>query len=107
MRELGAGTGALAVGILDGLRDAGSPLLDAIVYEPVEVDARRLEAFASRLADAGYSDRHRAPAGGPIVGVILGNEILDALNQQGGAFKRKDDLYRMAQANKAFAHYRW
>ena len=34
-------------------------------------------------------------------------EILDALNQQGGAFKRKDDLYRMAQANKAFAHYRW
>ena len=28
-------------------------------------------------------------------------------NQQGGAFKRKDDIYRMAQANKAFAHYRW
>ncbi|TMK69614.1 MAG: 30S ribosomal protein S7 [Actinobacteria bacterium] len=37
----------------------------------------------------------------------LSNEILDALNQQGGAFKRKDDVYRMAQANKAFAHYRW
>jgi len=37
----------------------------------------------------------------------LASEILDALNQQGGAFKRKDDLYRMAQANKAFAHYRW
>jgi small subunit ribosomal protein S7 len=37
----------------------------------------------------------------------LAAEILDALNQQGGAFKRKDDLYRMAQANKAFAHYRW
>ena len=34
-------------------------------------------------------------------------EILDALNQQGGAFKRKDDVYRMAQANKAFAHFRW
>ena len=28
-------------------------------------------------------------------------------NQQGGAYKRKDDIYRMAQANKAFAHYRW
>ena len=39
--------------------------------------------------------------------VKLANEILDALNQQGGAFKRKDDVYRMAQANKAFAHYRW
>ena len=37
----------------------------------------------------------------------LAGEILDALNQQGGAFKRKDDMYRMAQANKAFAHYRW
>jgi small subunit ribosomal protein S7 len=37
----------------------------------------------------------------------LAGELLDALNQQGGAFKRKDDLYRMAQANKAFAHYRW
>ena len=37
----------------------------------------------------------------------LAGEILDALNQQGGACKRKDDLYRMAQANKAFAHYRW
>ena len=34
-------------------------------------------------------------------------EILDALNQQGGAYKKKDDIYRMAQANKAFAHYRW
>ena len=32
---------------------------------------------------------------------------LDAIDQQGGAFKRKDDMYRMAQANKAFAHYRW
>ena len=37
----------------------------------------------------------------------LAGEILDALEQQGNAFKRKDDLYRMAQANKAFAHYRW
>ena len=37
----------------------------------------------------------------------LAGEILDALEQQGGACKRKDDMYRMAQANKAFAHYRW
>jgi small subunit ribosomal protein S7 len=37
----------------------------------------------------------------------LANELLDAQSQQGGAFKRKDDIYRMAQANKAFAHYRW
>ena len=37
----------------------------------------------------------------------LAGELMDALNQQGGAFKKKDDIYRMAQANKAFAHYRW
>ncbi|HEY6113103.1 MAG TPA: 30S ribosomal protein S7, partial [Gaiellaceae bacterium] len=37
----------------------------------------------------------------------LAAELMDAINQQGGAFKRKDDMYRMAQANKAFAHYRW
>ena len=37
----------------------------------------------------------------------LANEILDAAKQQGNAWKRKDDIYRMAQANKAFAHYRW
>jgi small subunit ribosomal protein S7 len=37
----------------------------------------------------------------------LAGELLDAIDQQGGAFKRKDDMYRMAQANKAFAHYRW
>ena len=37
----------------------------------------------------------------------LAGEMLDALEQQGAAYKRKDDIYRMAQANKAFAHYRW
>jgi small subunit ribosomal protein S7 len=37
----------------------------------------------------------------------LAREVLDALQQQGGAWKRKDDIFRMAQANKAFAHYRW
>ena len=37
----------------------------------------------------------------------LASELADAQSQQGGAFKRKDDIYRMAQANKAFAHYRW
>ena len=34
-------------------------------------------------------------------------KVLDATQQQGAAWKRKDDIYRMAQANKAFAHYRW
>ena len=37
----------------------------------------------------------------------LAAEIMDAFNNQGGAFKRKEEMHRMAEANKAFAHYRW
>ncbi len=37
----------------------------------------------------------------------LGNEIVDAVQDRGGAFKKRDDTHRMAEANKAFAHYRW
>ena len=37
----------------------------------------------------------------------LAAEMLDAINSQGGAFKKKEDTHRMAEANKAFAHYRW
>ena len=37
----------------------------------------------------------------------LAGEIMDAANQQGGAFKKKEDTHKMAEANKAFAHYRW
>jgi small subunit ribosomal protein S7 len=37
----------------------------------------------------------------------LAGELLDAANQRGGAVKKKDDVHRMAEANKAFAHYRW
>lgn len=37
----------------------------------------------------------------------LAAEIIDAINQTGGAFKKKEDMHKMADANKAFAHYRW
>ena len=37
----------------------------------------------------------------------LAGEIMDAANEQGGAFKKKEDTHKMAEANKAFAHYRW
>lgn len=37
----------------------------------------------------------------------LAGEILDACNNAGGAFKKKEDTHRMAEANRAFAHYRW
>ena len=37
----------------------------------------------------------------------LASEIMDAYNSTGGAFKKKDDTHKMAESNKAFAHYRW
>ncbi len=69
---------------------------------PVEVPQRRARTLAVRWLVSYARDRREKHMEDK-----LANEILDALNQQGGAFKRKDDLYRMAQANKAFAHYRW
>jgi small subunit ribosomal protein S7 len=69
---------------------------------PVEVPQRRARTLAVRWL-VGFARERREKH----MDEKLAGEILDALNQQGGAFKRKDDLYRMAQANKAFAHYRW
>ena len=69
---------------------------------PVEVPPRRARTMAIRWLVT-YS-RERREKG---MASKLAGELLDAMNQQGGAFKRKDDMYRMAQANKAFAHYRW
>jgi small subunit ribosomal protein S7 len=45
--------------------------------------------------------------GGKSMADKLANEIVDAFNQQGGAFKRKEDMHRMAEANRAFAHFRF
>ena len=69
---------------------------------PVEVPQRRARTLAVRWLVGFARDRREKS-----MDEKLANEIMDALNQQGGAYKRKDDLYRMAQANKAFAHYRW
>jgi small subunit ribosomal protein S7 len=69
---------------------------------PVEVPQRRARTLALRwLVQAA---RERREKGMP---QKLAGELQDALTQQGGAYKKKDDIYRMAQANKAFAHYRW
>ena len=69
---------------------------------PVEVPARRAKTLAVRwLVEFARQRREKTMA------QRLANELLDAQQQQGGAYKRKVDIYRMAQANKAFAHYRW
>ena len=72
------------------------------VEVPVEVPAPRGRTLALRYLVT-YA-RERREKG---MESKLAAELQDAINQQGGAFKRKDDMYRMAQANKAFAHYRW
>jgi small subunit ribosomal protein S7 len=69
---------------------------------PVEVPARRARTLAVRWLVEYARDR-----GEKSMAERLANEILDASKQQGNAGKRKDDIYRLAQANKAFAHYRW
>jgi len=69
---------------------------------PVEVPQRRARTLALRWLV--QNSRDRREKGMP---QKLAGELVDAVNQQGGAYKKKDDIYRMAQANKAFAHYRW
>jgi small subunit ribosomal protein S7 len=69
---------------------------------PVEVPSRRARTLAVRwLIEFSRDRRERS------MSERLAGELLDAQSEQGGAFKRKEDIYRMAQANKAFAHYRW
>ena len=103
-------TGKPAVEVLEQAVKTVTPVLEvksrrvggANYQVPVEVPQRRARTLAVRwLVDFARTRREK--------GMVekLSAEILDALNQQGGAFKRKDDVYRMAQANKAFAHYRW
>ncbi len=81
LREHGAGTGTLALAILERLGRTGSGLRDVIAYDPIEVEPGRLETIADRLAAAGAADRLLAPdrRDGPVVGVVLANEVLDAL----------------------------
>jgi SAM-dependent MidA family methyltransferase len=78
VREHGAGTGALAGAILDGLIKDRSELPEALRYEPVEVEERRLVELERRLGAAGHAIVRR-PTDDPIVGCVLANEVLDAL----------------------------
>jgi small subunit ribosomal protein S7 len=103
-------TGKPAVESLEAAVKSVTPVLEvrsrrvggANYQVPVEVPARRARTLALRWI-VQYA-RERREKGMP---TKLAGEIMDAINQQGGAYKKKDDMYRMAQANKAFAHYRW
>jgi small subunit ribosomal protein S7 len=69
---------------------------------PVEVRPRRATTLAIRWI-VGYSRQRREKT----MAERLSSELLDASNGIGAAVKRKDDLQKMAESNKAFAHYRW
>jgi SAM-dependent MidA family methyltransferase len=81
LREYGAGTGTLALAILDGMAGEAPEFASAIRYEPIEIEPRRLETIAARLEEAGHGGVLVEPAerSEPIVGVVLANEVLDAL----------------------------
>jgi len=110
LAQIGEKTGKPPVEVLEQAVKTVTPVLEvrsrrvggANYQVPVEVPPRRARTLAVRWLIQ-YA-RERREKGMP---EKLAGELLDALNQQGGAFKKKDDQYRMAQANKAFAHYRW
>ncbi len=107
---IGERTGKDPVEQLEASIKALTPVLEvrsrrvggATYQVPVEVPQRRARTLAVRwLITFSRARREKTMA------ERLAGELLDAQSQQGGAYKRKDDIYRMAQANKAFAHYRW
>ena len=69
---------------------------------PIEVRAERRETLGLRWITV-YS-RQRSER---TMAERLANELMDATNSTGGAFKKKEDTHKMAEANKAFAHFRW
>ena len=110
LEQVGTKTGRPPIEVLEQAVKTVTPVLEvkgrrvggANYQVPVEVPQRRARTLAVRWLVTFARERREKG-----MSVKLANEIMDALNQQGGAFKRKDDVYRMGQANKAFAHYRW
>ncbi|NQD38406.1 30S ribosomal protein S7 [Permianibacter sp. IMCC34836] len=99
-----------AMGIFEKSLDNVRPLVEvksrrvggATYQVPVEVRSSRQQALAMRwLADAARSRGEKSMA------ERLAAEILDAVENRGAAVKKREDVHRMAEANKAFSHYRW
>ncbi|MFN4292404.1 MAG: 30S ribosomal protein S7 [Permianibacter sp.] len=99
-----------AMGLFEKSLDNVRPLVEvksrrvggATYQVPVEVRASRQQALAMRwLAEAARSRGEKSMA------ERLAAEILDAVENRGAAVKKREDVHRMAEANKAFSHYRW
>ena len=105
-----AKTGAEPIATLKRAVDGVKPQLEvrsrrvggATYQVPVEVRPRRANTLAIRWI-VGYSRQRRERT----MAERLANELLDASNAIGSAVKRREDTHKMAESNKAFAHYRW
>lgn len=103
-------TGTKAIEILDQAMNNVMPVVEvkprrvggATYQVPVEVRADRRQALALR-----WLVQHARLRGEKTMTERLAGELMDAANNQGGAVRKKEDTHRMAEANKAFAHYRW
>jgi len=69
---------------------------------PIEIRPERRQTLALRWLVSYSRNRHEKT-----MAERLAAEIIDAINNTGGAFKKKEDMHKMAEANKAFSHYKW
>lgn len=103
-------TGTEAMELLDQAMNNVMPVVEvkprrvggATYQVPVEVRADRRQALALR-----WLVQYARLRGEHTMTERLAAELMDAANNQGGAVRKKEDTHRMAEANKAFAHYRW
>ncbi|MGQ9630307.1 MAG: 30S ribosomal protein S7 [bacterium] len=103
-------TGEYPVAVVERAIDNVKPVLEvksrrvggATYQVPVEVPAKRRLSLALRwIAEAARNRRERT------MKVKLASEILDAARGEGAAVRKREEIHRMAEANRAFAHYRW
>ncbi|BDY13262.1 30S ribosomal protein S7 [Hydrogenimonas cancrithermarum] len=103
-------TGKKGIEVFDEAIENVKPLMEvksrrvggATYQVPIEVRPVRQQALAIRwIIDAARKRNERTMA------ARLANELIEASEKRGSAYKKKEDTYKMAEANKAFAHYRW
>ncbi len=110
MQTIGEKTGEKPLDVFLKALDNVKPVVEvksrrvggATYQVPVEIRENRREALAMRWIIAAARSRN-----GHSMSEKLGSELLDAYQNTGSAFKKKEDTHRMAEANKAFSHYRW
>ncbi len=103
-------TGEKAIDVFNKAMENVKPVMEvksrrvggATYQVPIEVRPARQQSLAIRwIVDAARKRNERTMI------ERLSNELMDAATEKGAAFKKKEDTYKMAEANKAFAHYRW